>query len=78
MTPAELTAARKELRLSQHELAGWLGVPPNRISQWERGKARIPPYMYLTMIGVAFKTRDIAGIVAEVVTRMTKTGEPLS
>ena len=38
MTPEELRARRKALRLSQQKLAEALGVTQHTISRWEEGK----------------------------------------
>jgi len=70
MTPADLTAARESLRLSQRDLAGVLGIHPNILNRWENGKAKIPPYLHLAMIGVAFQTQDIKHIVAETIDKL--------
>ena len=52
MTPSEFTAAREALHLSQRALAEVLGVHPNVVNRWERGGAKIPPYMTYTLLGV--------------------------
>lgn len=52
MTPLELTEAREALHLSQKALAEVLGVHPTVVNRWERGHAKIPPYMTYTMLGI--------------------------
>jgi DNA-binding XRE family transcriptional regulator len=52
MTPAELTAARASLHLSQIELSRILGVHANVVNRWERGGAKIPPYLHLALDGI--------------------------
>lgn len=52
MTPAELTEARESLHLSQAALARLLGVHPNIVNRWERGHAKIPPYLPLAIRGL--------------------------
>jgi DNA-binding transcriptional regulator YiaG len=52
VTPTELTAARESLHLSQVELARVLGIHPTILNRWEHGRAKIPPYMTYTLLGV--------------------------
>ena len=41
MTPADIRAARKRLRLSQESLASRMGVSPSLVQKWERGARAI-------------------------------------
>lgn len=52
MTPDELTQARESLHLNQAELARVLGIHPNIVNRWERGRAKIPPYLKLAFEGL--------------------------
>jgi ribosome-binding protein aMBF1 (putative translation factor) len=49
VTPAELTQAREALGLSQVELAQQLGVHPTMVNRWERGRAKMAPYLHLAL-----------------------------
>lgn len=51
-TPADLTAAREALHLSQKSLAEVLGIHPTIVNRWERGRAKIPPYLWLALNGI--------------------------
>jgi transcriptional regulator with XRE-family HTH domain len=53
MTPADLTAARKRLGLSQTALADRLGVQRLAVGRWERGERAIPPFLHLAMTALA-------------------------
>ncbi len=52
MTPIELTGARESLHLSQRALAEVLGIHPTIINRWERGHAKIPPYLGFALVGI--------------------------
>lgn len=52
MTPAELTEARQQLHLSQVELSRVLGIHPTILNRWEKGHAKIPPYLHLALLGI--------------------------
>jgi DNA-binding transcriptional regulator YiaG len=52
MTPLEFTEARESLHLSQVELSRVLGVHQNIVNRWERGHAKIPPYMNWALSGI--------------------------
>jgi DNA-binding transcriptional regulator YiaG len=52
MTPAELTARREELGLTQSELARMLDVPRAYVWRWEDGRYRVPPLMDMALRGV--------------------------
>ncbi len=41
MNGDEVKALRKQLRLTQVELAEQVGVAPNSVARWERGEMRI-------------------------------------
>lgn len=41
MTPKELLSRRRDLGMSQAELAKELGIPANTIARWERGELTI-------------------------------------
>lgn len=41
MTPADLLKRRKNLSLTQTQLAEYLGVTPNTVARWERGELGI-------------------------------------
>lgn len=52
MTPLEFTEAREALHLNQRQLSEVLGIHPNVVNRWERGSAKIPPYMWYTLLGI--------------------------
>jgi len=52
MTPAELSALRQELRLSQAALARVLGVDRGTIIRWEQGRTRIPAMLDLAAVAI--------------------------
>jgi transcriptional regulator with XRE-family HTH domain len=45
MTPNELKAARERIELKQLEFACLFNTTQQRISEWERGKRRVSPYV---------------------------------
>lgn len=45
MTPDELKRFRTELKISQKEMAGRLGVQPSKLCEWENGIRKIPKYI---------------------------------
>lgn len=50
MTPAELTDYRASaLRMTQVALAEVLGIHPTILNRWEKGRAKIPPYLHLAL-----------------------------
>ena len=56
MTGQELKQLRRDLQLTQYELAGRLGVCTLTIGNWERGKRRIPEMaVRLLAAGAQFK-----------------------
>jgi DNA-binding transcriptional regulator YiaG len=63
MTPAEITARRKALGLSQEVLASRLGVRQATVSAWENGHAA-PPSTF--MLAAAFERleREVANATA--------------
>lgn len=52
MTHEELTARRKELGLTQAELARMLGVPPLTVWKWEHDRQSVPALMTMALRGV--------------------------
>lgn len=54
MTPKELIAWRKRLRLSQAKAAVLLGCSRSGIQKWERGQYPIPKTVALAIAAVAF------------------------
>lgn len=54
MSPKELIAWRKRLRLSQAKAAELLGCSRSGIRQWERGQYPIPKYIALAVAAVSF------------------------
>lgn len=55
MNPAEFTATRTRLGLSQSALAAALGVDQATVSRWEAGKARIPAAVELALTSLKEK-----------------------
>lgn len=53
MTPQELKAMRRQLRLTQADLAKLFGKSRNAIILWERGKSRIPRWLPYALEGYA-------------------------
>ena len=49
MTPSDLRAARKSLAMTQHALAAALGIHPQSITAWERGKRPVPQAIALAV-----------------------------
>ena len=49
MTPEEIKAARKELGMTQRELAYELGVDVGTLRRWELGQAKPSPYLGLAL-----------------------------
>ncbi len=49
MEGKELKAIRKELKLTQTELADILGVKMNTVYRWESGILEVPKYIGLAM-----------------------------
>lgn len=64
MTPADLTASRTQLGLSQAGLSRALGLSRGAVSLWESGDRAIPPYLHLALAELGrrdlseFKARD--------------------
>jgi len=57
MSPSELRRRRKELGLTQRELAKLLRVNLMTVSRWERGDHRIPEAVALALKGGMPKRR---------------------
>ncbi len=56
MTPSELKAIRKQMKLTQSQMAAWLHVSGDRlIRRWESGECKIP--------GNIVKCFELAGII---------------
>jgi DNA-binding transcriptional regulator YiaG len=53
MKPAEITAQRKALGLSQPKLAALLGVDVMTVNRWEKGHQSPPPYLAYALRGIA-------------------------
>lgn len=49
MTPEELVAHRKALRMTQQALADALGVHQVTVARWETGAREIPPFLALAL-----------------------------
>ena len=49
MNGAELREKRKELNMTQTELAEALGVSMNSVARWERDEVPIAPYLHLAL-----------------------------
>ena len=52
MTQKELKQWRKEHKLTQKELGDLLHVTSITIARWETGMRKIPPFLYLALIGL--------------------------
>ena len=59
MTPAELTASRTQLGLSQAGLSRALGVDRATVSKWESGQHPIPVHIALAMEALHHRTATI-------------------
>ncbi len=57
VTPAELVERRKALHLTQFALAVRLGVRPQSVNRWERGKQPIPAWLDLALKGLEMEPR---------------------
>lgn len=53
MTPDEIKAFRETHKLSQSELALFLGVTSLTVSRWELGKRAVPSFLELALCEVA-------------------------
>ncbi|MGV3598048.1 MAG: helix-turn-helix transcriptional regulator [Bacteroidota bacterium] len=53
--PNRLRKHRKLARLTQREVAHFLGIRQNRVSAWENGKA-LPSLIYLFKLCILYKT----------------------
>ena len=49
LTPDDVVAARKQLGLTQAELARVLGIALTTLQRWELGLTRPPPYLRLAL-----------------------------
>jgi len=59
LTPKQLKAARKRLGLSQHKLAGRLGVSDGRtVRRWEREGATVPGPVAIAVEALVKAARD--------------------
>jgi DNA-binding transcriptional regulator YiaG len=58
MEGKELKTIRKELNLTQTELADILGVKMNTVYRWESGILEVPKYITLAMQTVKQKQND--------------------
>ena len=52
MTPAELRKRRRDMLLTQRQLAECLGVTSNTVARWERGEVVYPPFLMLALDAV--------------------------
>ena len=53
MTPQQLKKQRRELQLTQAELAKALSVSRNTVVSWEAGMHRLPGWIDYAMVGLA-------------------------
>jgi DNA-binding transcriptional regulator YiaG len=53
LSPAELRGFRTKHKLHQEDLAQLLGVHRNTVARWEASLRPIPPYLNLTLEGLA-------------------------
>lgn len=49
MDGSELREKRKQLKLTQEQLAGELKVTANTVARWERSEMAIPPFLELAI-----------------------------
>lgn len=54
MTPADFTAARERLDMSRAAFARALGLAPNTVTKYERGRVRIPRYIALAIAALLY------------------------
>lgn len=59
MRPEQLVSRRKQMDLTQAELAARLEVDVMTISRWERGERAIPPYLKFALDGIEY---DLANL----------------
>jgi transcriptional regulator with XRE-family HTH domain len=52
MTPEELRTVRKEMGMTQVQLATALGMTSNAVAMWERGERPMPPWMPVALKGL--------------------------
>jgi transcriptional regulator with XRE-family HTH domain len=57
MNGNELKEKRKELELTQEQLANELQVTANTVARWERDEMKIPPFLHLAMETVERKLK---------------------
>lgn len=53
MTPAEFTAWREHLHLNGAEAARQLGIAPNTVTAYERGRSEVPRSIALACMAIA-------------------------
>lgn len=59
MNPKELKCKREKLGMTQQQLAEALGVVQARISEWERGIHKPPPYLSLALKALEMEAGEI-------------------
>ena len=61
MNGNELREKRKELGITQEQLAKELSVASNTIARWEREEMKIPPYLHLAIETIEQKYKKSIG-----------------
>ncbi len=60
MNGKELKEKRKELELTQEQLANELQVTSNTVARWERDEMKIPPFLHLALETIRTNLKEIS------------------
>jgi DNA-binding transcriptional regulator YiaG len=61
MTPLQLKAIRKKLKLTQRDVAEHIGYDTGTVAKWEQGVIDIPPFMDLVKLTLRKKAKNDKG-----------------